>query len=222
MRRETPVTDFDRLKFYDCKQASSPRRVRIYLAEKGISLPTVEVDLGGGEHLQADFAALNTRCEVPALQLEDGTILTESIAICQYLEELQPDPPLFGRDAKERALTNMWTRRLEGGLFMAAAEAVRNSLPRFADRALPGPTNFPQLPALGDRGKTRIPLYYDELDARLANSEFIVGATFGIADILGLTCVDLAKFGGGALDGERHPHLSRWYESVSQRPSASA
>lgn len=217
------VTNFDRLKFYDCKQASSPRRVRIYLAEKGISLPTVDVDVRGkGEHLQPAFAALNSRCEVPALQLEDGTVLTESIAICQYLEELQPDPLLFGRDAKERALTNMWTRRLESGLFMAAAEAVRNSLPSFADRALPGPTNFPQLPALGDRGRTRIPLYYDELNAQLANNEFIIGAAFGIADILGLTCVDLAKVVEVVPDSERHPHLSRWYDSVSKRPSASA
>lgn len=216
------MTDFDRLKFYDCKPAASPRRVRIYLVEKGIELPTVEVDLPGGEHLQPDFASLNSRCEVPALKLEDGTILCESVAICQYLEELEPNPPLFGHDIKERALTNMWTRRLEGGLFQAAAEAVRNSLPRFSDRALPGPTNFAQIPALAERGKARIPFYYGELDAQLADNEFIVGATFGIADIVALTCVDLAKLASVVPDSDLHPNLSRWYQSVSSRPSASA
>lgn len=216
------MTDFDRLKFYDCQRASSPRRVRIYLAEKGITLPTVEVDVRGGEHLQPAFAALNPRCEVPALQLADGTVLGESVTICRYLEELQPNPPLFGRDARERALVDMWTRRLDGGLFPAAAEAVRNGLPRFANRALTGPVDFPQIPALAERGKTRILLAFDELNAQLGEHPFVVGDELTVADIVGLVCVDLAGAVGVGPSEERHPQLRQWYRSVADRPSASA
>ena len=136
------------MKLYDCVTAPSPRRVRIFLAEKGISIPTVQVDLRNGEQFTPAFRAINPECMVPVLELDNGTKITDILSICRYFEELHPDPPLMGRTAEERAVIGSWLRRIEWDGFLAAMEAFRNSTPGLKGRALPGPETHEQIPAL--------------------------------------------------------------------------
>jgi glutathione S-transferase len=163
------------MKFYDCATAPSPRRVRIFLAEKGISVPTVQVDLRNGEHLREPFRKINPEATVPALELDDGTVIGDAIAICAYFEEVHPEPPLIGRTARERAVTIAWNRRVERNCFYAAMEAFRNATPGLKGRALPGPDNYEQIPALAERGRERLARFYAWMDARLAGSPFVAG-----------------------------------------------
>ncbi len=209
------------MKFYDCRPAPSPRRVRIYLAEKGIELPVEQVDLGAGEHLGEAYRAINPDCTVPALELDDGTVLTESFAICQYLESLQPEPPLMGRDDRERALVTMWNAKIEAEGLAALAESFRNRSKGFTDRALTGAENFAQIPDLVPRGRRRAELFLDKLDRHLAGQEFIVGDAFTVADITALVAVDFAGWIKLGIP-DSASHLRRWHEAVSARPSAKA
>ena len=139
------------MKFYDCVTAPSPRRVRIFLAEKGLSVPTVQVDLRNGEQFTPTFRALNPDCTVPVLELDSGEAITDIIAICRYFEELHPDPHLMGRSAEERAVIESWLRRIEWDGIYAAQEAFRNATPGLKGRALPGPVSLEQIPALAER-----------------------------------------------------------------------
>ncbi|MEJ2602146.1 MAG: glutathione S-transferase family protein [Gammaproteobacteria bacterium] len=209
------------MKFYDCATAPSPRRVRIFLAEKGLELPTVQVDLGNGEHLGDEFRALNPDCTVPVLELDDGTVLSESFAICQYLESEYPDPALMGRDPKERALVTMWNDKVEAQGMGALAEAFRNRARGFAGRALTGPEGYEQIPALADRGRQRAARFLERLDHELAGREFLVGDAFSVADITALVTVDFAGWIKLSLPDDAD-NLRRWYEAVSARPSARA
>ncbi len=136
------------MKFYDCATAPSPRRVRIFLAEKGITVPVVQVNLREGEHLLPAFRNINPEATVPALELDDGTVINDAIAICAYFEALQPEPPLIGRTPEERAVTIAWNRRIERDGFYAVMEAFRNSTPGLKGRAIPGPDDYAQIPAL--------------------------------------------------------------------------
>jgi len=209
------------MKLYDYKMAPNARRVRVFLAEKGLEIETIPVDLGTGEQMQDAYRAVNPRLAVPALVLDDGTLLTESIAICRYLELLHPEPALFGSGPKGQALVEMWHRRVELEGMMAAAEAVRNSVPFFAGRALPGPVDLPQIPALAERGMKRIDYFYGMLDERLADSEFLAGGEYSVADIAALVACDFAKIVKKRV-GDGTPNLKRWYDAVSARPSAAA
>lgn len=209
------------MKLYDCRTAPSPRRVRIFIAEKGLDIPRVEVDLRGGEHLSAAFRALNPECTVPVLELDDGTCIAEAAAICRYLEEIAPEPPLLGTDPVDRALVDMWNRRMEWNGSMAVAEVLRNSAPGMKDRAITGPENVAQIPELAERGRARVRRFMADLDGALAERPFVSGDRFTIADITALCTVDFAnrvKIGPEA--GQRH--LARWHEQVSARPSAAA
>src|SRR5262249_14277364 len=136
------------MKLYDCVTAPSPRRVRVFLAEKGITIPTVQVDLRNGEQFGPAFRAINPECMVPVLELDNGTKITDILAICRYFEELHPDPPLMGRNAEERAVIASWLHRIEWDGFHAAMEAFRNSTPGLKGRALPGPEAYEQIPPL--------------------------------------------------------------------------
>lgn len=209
------------MKFYDCATAPSPRRVRIFLAEKGIRVPTVQVDLRNGEQFTPAFRAINPDCTVPVLELDDGTMISDIIAICRYFEELHPDPPLMGRNAEEKAVIECWLRRIEWDGFYAAMEVFRNSTPGFKGRALPGPEPYEQIPALAERGRTRIHHFFAWLDARLADNEFIWGPRFTVADISGMVAIDFS--GWAKLRPPEHMiHLRRWHGMVSARPSATA
>ena len=144
------------MRFYDCATAPSPRRVRIFLAEKGLTVPTVQVDLRNGEQFTPAFSALNPGCTVPVLELDRGAAVTDVVAICRYIEELHPDPPLMGRSAEERAVIDSWLRRIEWDGIYAAQEAFRNAAPGLKGRALPGPVSLEQIPALAERGHVRL------------------------------------------------------------------
>ena len=158
------------MKFYDCATAPSPRRVRIFLAEKGITVPVVQVNLREGEHLQPAFRKINPEATVPALELDDGTVINDAVAICVYFEELHPEPPLIGRTAGERAVTIAWNRRIERDGFYAAMEAFRNATPGLKDRAIPGPDDYQQIPALAERGRARVGRFFAGMDAHLASA----------------------------------------------------
>lgn len=210
------------MKLYDFAHAPSPRRVRIFLAEKGITVPRVTVDLVKKEQFAPDFRRLNPDCTLPALELDDGTVLCESVAICRYFEEIHPEPPLFGRDARDKAIVEMWNRRAELQGYLRAADVLRNEEPRFADRALPGVEGgVPQIAALAARGRQALRRFYARLDAELAMREFIAGPRFTIADITALVTVDFATRLKFALPPE-FAHLGRWHRAVSARPSANA
>jgi glutathione S-transferase len=209
------------MKLHDFTMAPNPRRVRIFLAEKGIEIAIVPVDLAQHEQMSGPFIALNPRRAVPALELDDGRVLTESVAICRYLEELHPDPPLFGRDAWDRAIVEMWHRRVELEGLQAVADGVRNSSPFFAGRALAGPVDFEQIPALAERGRQRTALFKAMLNERLADTEFVAGDRFTVADIAALVTCDFAKVLKMRV-GNDTPDLKRWYDAVSSRPSAAA
>ncbi|TVR79260.1 MAG: glutathione S-transferase [Rhodospirillales bacterium] len=209
------------MRFHDCSTAPSPRRVRIFMAEKGISLPTVQVDLKSGEHLEPAFRRLNPWCTVPVLELDDGTCISEAMAVCRFLEEIHPDPPLMGRDAREKGLVAMWEHRCEIDGFLAAAEALRNATPRMKGRALPGPEPYEQIPALAERGRKRVQGFFKALDQRLADSAFLAGDTYTVADITAQVAVDFAGWIKLTIP-EALVHARRWHDSVSARPSAGA
>lgn len=209
------------MKFYDCTMAPSPRRVRIFMAEKGIRLETIQVDLVGGENLRPEFLAINPRGTVPVLQLDDGTCIDETVPICRYLEELHPDPPLMGTDARSRAVIAMRTRHIEVDGFLAGAEAFRNSAPAFVDRGVPGVSGVPAIPALAERGRAGLQRFFDRFEAVLANSEYVAGDRYTIADITGLCMVDFAAW-VKVRPTDSHPNVHRWYRLVSSRPSAKA
>jgi len=209
------------MKLYDYTRAPNPRRVRIFAAEKGIELEKVEVDLGTAQQLQDDYKAINPRVSVPALELDDGTVICESVAICRYLDEIQPEPPLFGTGALEKAMVEMWHRRVELEGLGPISEAVRNSVVFFAGRAIAGPHDFEQIPELAERAMQRTDIFYDMLDARLAESPFVAGEHFTIADISALCGIDFARVIKKRV-GDDRPNLQRWHEIVSARPSAKA
>ncbi len=210
------------MKFYDCAIAPSPRRVRMFLAEKSQSLETIQIDLMAGENLQPEFLEINPRGVVPVLILDDGTRIDESAAICTYLEALYPEPPLMGTDAKSKAVIDSRNRHMEADGFRCVAEALRNSAPAFATRGLAGVTApVPAIPALAERGVAGIARYFDLLESYLANSPFIAGDQFSIADITALCVVDFAGWVKQTVP-ESHRHTLRWYQAVSSRPSAKA
>ena len=210
------------MKLYDCKIAPSPRRVRIFLAEKGVEIEKIEVDLLSAENLKPDFLKLNPRGLVPTLQLDDGSTIDEAVAICRYIEETHPNPPLMGTDPKSKAVIESRNRHMEFDGFLAVAEAFRNSAPPFAKRGLPGLTEeVAAIPQLAERGLAGIQRFYKSLEKYLAGNAFIAGDKFTIADITALCVVDFAGWVKcGIPDG--NVNTQRWYKAVSSRPSASA
>lgn len=209
------------MRFYDFALAPSPRRVRVFAAEKGIRLDTVQVDLRAGAHLNPEFRKLNPWCTVPVLELDDGTTISEAIAVCRYLEAAFPEPPLMGRTAAEQGVIAMWEHRCEVDGFFAAAEGFRNSTPGMKGRAVTGAMDFEQIPALAERGKQRVLQFFSWLDERLAVSPFVAGPDYTVADITALVSVDFAGWLKLQLP-ESCANARRWHATVSARPSAKA
>ena len=209
------------MKFYDCTTAPSPRRVRIFLAEKGITIPTVQVDLRNNEQLTAEFRAINPDATVPSLELDDGTRINDAVGICVYFEALHPRPALMGETAEEKALVASWQRQVERNGFYAVMEAFRNATPGLKGRALPGPHDYEQIPALAERGRLRVQHFYEQMDAQLAQSEFISGPRYSIADITALITIDFAARAKMPIPADC-AHVQRWHTQVSARPSAKA
>ncbi len=209
------------MKFYDCSTAPSPRRVRVFLAEKGITVPTVQVDLRNGEQFSAAFRAINPDATVPVLELDDGARIADAIGICVYFEMIHPQPPLMGETAEEKAIITERQRAAERNGFYAVMEAFRNSTPGLKGRALPGPDDYEQIPALAERGRARVMRFFKEMDALLAQEPFVAGPRFSIADITALVTVDFARWAKLSIPDECS-HLRRWHAEVSARPSARA
>jgi glutathione S-transferase len=210
------------MKFFDFPSAPSPRRVRIFFAEKGISVPTEKIDLTKGEQFSPAYRAINPSCTVPALQLDDGSIISEILAICRYFEEVQPEPALMGRTPKEKAIITMWERRMEIDGYLAVMEGFRNSVAGLKGRALVGPHDYEQILALAERGKQRTLNFYDDLDARLRESPFVAGEAFSIADITAVVTIDFASRGLKLPVPETLAGLLRWKTDIAARPSLSA
>ena len=208
------------LTLYDCATAPSPRRARILLAEKDVAHDTVQVDLRSGEHMGADYRAVNPQGTVPALRTDEGLLLTDNAAISAWLEACFPQPPLLGSTPQEKAEIASWNWRMEFDGLLAVAEALRNSAPAMANRALPGPVDYAQIPALAERGLARVQQFFRMLDERLTGRDFIAADQFSIADITAVVTVDFARVVKIRPD-ERHPHLQRWRAAMAQRPSMS-
>ena len=203
---------------YDCATAPSPRRARIFLAEKAVPHEVVQVDLRAGEQLGEAFRRINPRCTVPALVTEEGPVLTDNAAIAAYLEALFPHPPLLGTTPLEKAEIASWHWRVEFEGLMAVAEALRNSAPAMAGRALPGPVDYEQIPALAQRGLARLQHFLVTLNDRLADREFVATDRFSVADITAVVAVDFARI-VKVKPGDAHPHLLRWRAAMGQRLS---
>ena len=203
------------MKLYDAGRAPNPRRVRVFLAEKGVTVPVVSIDLARLEHKAPAYVAVNPLQRTPALELDDGTVISESIAICRYFEELHPEPPLFGTGALERARVEMWQRRLEFGLLGTVAAVFRHLHPAMAEMEVP------QVAAWGETNKPRVIEFLRFLDGDLADRRFIAGDRFSIADITGLVGLDFMKPAKLSLPDEL-ANVRRWHAELAARPSAQA
>lgn len=205
---------------YDFAMAPSPRRARILLAEKGIAHETVMVDLAAREQLSDAFRAINPRCTVPALALDDGPVLTDNAAIAAWAEAIAPEPALVGRTALEKAEIASWNARIELDGFYAIAEALRNSAPGMRDRALTGPDNYPQIPELAERGLARLARFVDMLDAHLVGRAFIATDRFSLADITAAVAIDFARV-VKVKPVATHPAIAAWRARLAERPAFS-
>lgn len=203
---------------YDCATAPSPRRARILLAEKGIPHDSVPIDLRSGEQLGEAYRRINPQCTVPALRTDDGALLTDNAAITAWAEAAWPDPPLLGITPAEKAEVASWNWRIEFEGLMAVAEALRNSVPAMAGRALPGPVGYEQIPALAERGLARLRQFLVTLNARLEGRDFVATPRFSVADITAVVAVDFARI-VKVKPGDEHPHLLRWRAAMGGRPS---
>ncbi len=203
------------MKLFDGGRAPNPRRVRVFLAEKGIAVPLVPVDMGALEHRQDAVASRNPLRRLPVLELDDGTVITESIAICRYFEELHPEPALFGKGALGKALVEMWQRRMELNLLASVAAAFRHIHP--AMKAW----EVPQIPEWGEANKPKAIEFLRFLDGELAGREFIAGDSYSVADITGLIAIDFMKPARIDLPAEC-ANVARWHNALSSRPSAAA
>ncbi len=203
---------------YDCSTAPSPRRARILLAEKGIPHDTVQVDLRQGEQLGEAYRRINPQCTVPALRTDDGLLLTDNAAITAWLEAAHPQPALLGETPAEKAEVASWTWRIEFEGLLAIAEALRNSAPAMAGRALPGPLGYAQIPELAQRGLARVQQFFDTLEERLAGRDFIAAGRFSVADITAVVAVDFAR-AVRLRPGEQHTQLLRWRAAMALRPA---
>jgi len=211
----------DTLKLYHSTASPNSRRVRIFLTEKGLKVPLLAIDLGKGEQHSAAYRAINPRRVVPTLVLDDGTAIGEVPAIMRYLDEAFPEKPLLGATPKDKGLIAMWERRAELEGFAAVMEGVRNKVAGLKGRAIAGPHDYEQIPALVERSVQRVKNFFDDFNAQLEQAPFVAGERYSAADITTLVTLDFAK----ALDltaQPQHAALKRWYETVSGRPSAAA
>jgi glutathione S-transferase len=203
---------------YDCATAPSPRRARIFLAEKGVRHETVQIDLRSAEQLGEAYRQINPQCTVPALRTGEGTLLTDNAAIAASLEARYPEPPLMGRTPQDKAEIASWQCRIEFEGLMAVADGFRNSSPAMVNRALPGPVDYLQIPELGQRGLARVKQFFLTLNIQLAGRDFIAASQFSVADITAVVALDFARV-IRLKPGEDLQHLRRWRAAMGERPA---
>ena len=203
------------MKLYDSKLAPNPRRARIFLAEKGISAPMEQIDIATLQHKKPQYTAINPLQRMPALVLDDGTIITESIAICRYFETLHPEPPLFGVGPKDTAIVEMWNRRAEINFFANVAAVFRHTHPAMKE------LEVPQVPAWAEANRPRVTWFLELLDRELATREFVAGDRYTVADITMQVSVDFMKPARLTMP-EGVDNVKRWHAAVSARSSARA
>ena len=206
------------MKLHTFGAAANSRRVAVFLAEKGVEIETSELNVREGAQYEEPFTTMNPFHCVPFLELDDGRIIAESIAICRYVEAKHPEPPLFGRTDEEKAEIEMWLRRVELDAFIPLLHAVRNALPNFKGRVLPGTrSDLPQLPEMTTRGVEAAALFFDRTEPLLAGKDFLAGGAFSMADIIGALTVNMAK--AAEMDIDAWPNVARWSQAISARPS---
>jgi glutathione S-transferase len=203
------------MKLFDGGKAPNPRRVRVFLAEKGIDVPLVPVDMGALQHRDETVTARNPLQRLPVLELDDGTIITESVAICRYFEELQPEPALLGRGAVGKAKVEMWQRRMELNLLTPVAQAFRHMHPAMKE------WEVPQVPEWGEANKPKAINFLRLLDGELATRQYVAGDDYSIADITGLIAIDFMKPARIEVPAELD-NVVRWHAALKARPSATA
>jgi glutathione S-transferase len=203
------------MKLYNDTKAPNPRRVRIFLAEKRIEPELIDIDILKGEHKQAAYTGVNALQRLPVLELEDGTRIAETVAICRYLEQIRPEPPLMGRDDIDKVKVEQWQRHIEFHLLWTASQVTRHLIPALKV------IEDPQVPDWGRANEPRVKQAYDWLDNVLGTRAYCAGEDFTIADITALCAIDFARFARVGIE-PRHKHLAAWYEKVSARPSARA
>ena len=210
------------MKLYHSPASPNSRRVRIFIAEKGIDIPLQVVNLGEKEQASDWFKAINPRQQVPALALDDGRAIAEVPVIWRYLEDVYPDHPLLGTDAADKAIIAMWERRAELDGFAPVMEGVRNAVAGLKGRALSGPHGYEQIPDLIERSRQRVANFHADFNARLEQAPFVAGESFSVADITTLAAIDFAAGGLKMPIPDEAATLRRWHETVSARPSAKA
>ena len=211
------------MKLYDSTLAPNPRRVRMFMAEKGVDYENIQVDIIKGDNLNESFLSINPRGLLPTLVLDDGTVIDETVAICRYIEEMHPEPALLGTDAISKANIEARQRHMEFDGLLAAADAFRNSFPGFSSRGLAGNAgSVDAIPALAERGKNAMLRFYESLNAALDDSAFVAGETFSIADITALCTLDFAAGAARVPIPDQCSNVQRWHADVSSRPSAEA
>jgi glutathione S-transferase len=210
------------MKLYHATASPNSRRARIFIAEKGLGIDLIPIDLGAREQFSAAYRAINPRVVVPTLMLDDDTAIGEVPAIMRYLDEAYPDSPLLGSNPKEKAIIAMWERRAEIEGFAVVMEGVRNSADRLKGRALSGPHDYEQIPAIVERSRRRIENFYRDFEARLTEAEFVAGDRFSAADITMLVTADFATRAFDMPIPEGNIAFKRWYDTVAARPSAAA
>lgn len=205
--------------FYDCSTAPSPRRARMFIAEKGLDIESREISILKGEQLSPSFLKINPRATVPVLVTEEGLAITENSGIAAYLEARFPEPPLLGVSPAEKGAVAMWNTiaELQGG--MPIAEVLRNSNPHMKGRAITGQINFEQIPELAERGRVRVAAFFDLLEERLSRSVFLAGDRFSVADISAFVFVDFARVIRTRIP-EGHTATRAWFDAIAKRPSA--
>jgi len=202
------------MKIYETKSAPNPRRVRMFLAEKGIEMDYVQVDIGGAENLTSEMRVKNPSTKVPFLELDDGTCIGETLAICRYFEEMQPDTPLMGRTPLEKAQVEMWQRNIEFSFMLPIGMCFQHTTGYFKDRMEP-------IVQWGEVSGQNAIKYFKVLNDHLAHSTYLVGDYFSVADINLICALDFARVVKIRPD-EKYTHLLAWHKSISNRPSAKA
>lgn len=209
------------MKLYDYPKAPNPRRVNIFLAEKGIEIERIPVDLMQAEQLKPEYRAKNPACDVPMLELGDGTCISQIPAIYRYFEEVEPAPAMLGNNPTEKALCAMWEHLAFMNGLLAIAEVFRNTTPGFAGRANVGPHNYEQSPELAERGLQRVENFFKDFDLQLAKNQFVAGDFYSVADITTLVTCDFAKWIKRDIPNECS-HLRAWYDRIAQRAAVQA